>query len=176
MEMSGAQLGREEAFFELRFSPDVALASAVRRFVGEFYVHLLRDDDVVQKLATATHEMLENAIAYSVDGRTELWIVLRRQGNLAAVTLQTSNRASEARLALARRAFEEVLTQPDPAEMYLTLVRRAAKRRDGGSGLGLGRIRAESDLDLDYAIEGDRLTVTAQGLFRPAPGAAMLEA
>ena len=54
----------------------------------------------------------------------------------------------------------------DPEALYNQLVRRAAKRRDGGSGLGLGRIRAEADLALSYAIEGDTVVVTAEGRFQ----------
>jgi hypothetical protein len=63
--------------------------------------------------------------------------------------------------------LDDVVSAPDPAAHYLTLVRRAAKRRDGGSGLGLGRIRAEADLALKYEIEGDTLILTAYGIFEP---------
>ena len=64
-------------------------------------------------------------------------------------------------------ALDEVVNADDVTGMYNRLVRRAAKRTDGGSGLGLGRIRAEADLALSYAIDGDTVSVTAEGTFQP---------
>jgi hypothetical protein len=68
-----------------------------------------------------------------------------------------------------RLALDEVVGAEDPLTMYNRLVRRAAKRTDGGSGLGLGRIRAEADLALSYAIDGDTVAVTAEGHFQGTP-------
>lgn len=65
----------------------------------------------------------------------------------------------------AREALEGVVTASDANAHYLTLVRRAAKRTDGGSGLGLGRIRAEAGLEVSYVIEGDMLTIRVEGNF-----------
>lgn len=156
----------DEVLFELRFQPTVALVSTVRRFVDDFYRELL-DGEMSHKLAMATHEMLENACHYSIDRRSELDIALHRFGTQYAVTIRTRNRATDERLDKVRRALDEVVGAQDPSELYVQLIRRAAKRRDGGSGLGLGRIRAEADLDLSYAIEGDTITVTAEGRFQP---------
>lgn len=157
----------EEALFELKFQPSVALVSTVRRFVSDFYVELLRDSDVSQKLAMATHEMLENAVSYSLDRRSELVISMHRQQGQYRIAIKTKNRATGERLVKVRSALDEVVNAEDPAALYNQLVRRAAKRRDGGSGLGLGRIRAEADLDLSYSIEGDTLVITAEGRFQP---------
>ncbi|HVJ94071.1 MAG TPA: DUF6272 family protein [Labilithrix sp.] len=167
----------DEALFELRFQPTVALVSTVRRFVSDFYRELLLDDDVSHKLSMATHEMLENACHYSIDRRSELVISLHTYGTQYVIAIQTKNRATEERLAKVRRALDEVVNAADPSELYNQLVRRAAKRQDGGSGLGLGRIRAEADLALSYAIEGDTIIVTAEGRFQPrAPSAQAEEA
>jgi hypothetical protein len=165
-----------EAFFELRFSPDVALVASIRRFVGDFYVRLLGNADVAQGLAMATHEMLENAVSYSYDQRSEFRISVRRGVDAAYVALETKNRATPDRMDLVRRALDEVVGATDPAKLYLDQMRRAAKRRDGGSGLGLGRIRAEADLELAYEIDGDLLTLTARGTYPlPASSAAVEE-
>ena len=156
----------DEALFELRFQPTVALVSTVRRFVTDFYREQFHDADVSHKLAMATHEMLENTVHYSIDRRSELVISLHRVSGQYVVTIQTKNRATEERLDKVRHALEEVVGAEDPEALYNQLVRRAAKRRDGGSGLGLGRIRAEADLALSYAIEGDTVVVTAEGRFQ----------
>ncbi len=156
----------DEALFELRFQPTVALVSTVRRFVTDFYREQFHDADVSHKLAMATHEMLENTVHYSIDRRSELVISLHRVSGQYVVTIQTKNRATEERLDKVRHALEEVVSAEDPEALYNQLVRRAPKRRDGGSGLGLGRIRAEADLALSYAIEGDTVVVTAEGRFQ----------
>lgn len=165
----------EESFFELRFSPSFALVSTVRRFVSEFYIEVTGDRDLAHNLAMATHELLENALRYSSDGRSELWIALRRSGAQVHSTIQTKNRANADRIGLVRKALDEVIEASDPNELYNRLVRRAAKRRDGGSGLGLGRIRAEADLSIEYTILDDTLTLTAQGAFRPQPQQGLLQ-
>jgi hypothetical protein len=40
-------------------------------------------------------------------------------------------------------------------------MKRAATRTEG-SGLGLGRIRAEADMAIEYAIDGEELTIDAR--------------
>lgn len=155
------------AVFELRFEPTVALVATVRRFVSEFYAQLFGDSEIADNLGMATHEMLENATAYSNHRQSEMTIAARNIGPEVDVTIQTKNRATPERLELARKVLDEVTSAPDPLAHYIKLMSRAAKRRDGGSGLGLGRIRAEADLSLKYEIEGDTLTLTAQGVFLP---------
>jgi hypothetical protein len=155
----------ESSLFELRFRPTVALVSTVRRFVSDFYAELLRSADVAHKLAMATHEMLENAVHYSIDQQSELCITAQRTERELVVTIRTKNRCTDERLQKVRVALDEVVAADDPVTLYNRLVRRAAKRTDGGSGLGLGRIRAEADLALSYAIDGDTIAVTAEGHF-----------
>lgn len=174
--MSIMNADEEETLFELRFRPTVALASTVRRFVAEFYREILRDADHSNRLAMATHEMLENAVHYSIDQRSELCIEARTTTESLIVTIRTRNRATTERLAKVRVALDEVLNADDASTMYTRLLHRAAKRTDGGSGLGLGRIRAEADLALSYAIEGDTIAVTAEGQFPRAPSAQLTDA
>lgn len=157
----------EQSLFELRFRPTVALVSTVRRFVSEFYRELLSNADSSHKLAMATHEMLENAVHYSIDQRSDLTIVAKKEPTAIVVTIRTRNRATPERIEKVRVALDEVVNADDVTGMYNRLVRRAAKRTDGGSGLGLGRIRAEADLALSYAIDGDTVSVTAEGTFQP---------
>lgn len=163
-----AEQSNEAAFLELRFEPTVALVSTVRRFVSDFYGQLFGDSAIADNLGMATHEMLENVTAYSHDRRSEMTIAARHDGPRVEISIQTKNRATPERLERVRKVLDELVAAPDPDAYYLTLVHRAAKRRDGGSGLGLGRIRAEAEMALDYVIAGDTLTLTAQGAFLPS--------
>jgi hypothetical protein len=55
--MSAAGTRNDEAVFELRFAPTVALASIVRRFVTEFYLELLDDFDVSHRFVPAERRL-----------------------------------------------------------------------------------------------------------------------
>src|SRR5690242_19197626 len=96
--ISGHEQVREAAIFELRFTPTVALVSTVRRFVSDFYSEMFGDNDIADNLGMATHEMLENATAYSHDQRSEVMIALRNAGPRVEITIQTKNRATPERL------------------------------------------------------------------------------
>ena len=100
-------------------------------------------------------------------GDVEMLLVLASNASLAVANARLIKRllVAEERLQKVRVALDEVVSADDPVSLYNRLVRRAAKRTDGGSGLGLGRIRAEADLALSYAIDGDTIAVTAEGHF-----------
>jgi anti-sigma regulatory factor (Ser/Thr protein kinase) len=158
----------EDAYFELAFSPCLSLVSIVRRFVGEFYTEVLGDAEMTSRIAVATHELLENAARYALDGQASVRIGVAARDAVAVVSITTKNRASDSHLATLRRSLDELIAAPDPNAYYLTLMRRTAKRTDG-SGLGLGRIAAESDMRLSYGIEGDCITLRAQAHFDQPP-------
>jgi two-component sensor histidine kinase len=137
----------DDAYFELRFSPNVTLVPTVRRFVTEFYTQVFKDDEGTSRIAVATHELLENAVKYSVDKSTRIRIGVRRTGDgRFVVTIETSNRARAA----------------DSLVHYQSVMRRNAKLTEG-SGLGLARVSAETDMSLHCSVEGDTLFLTARG-------------
>ncbi|AKU99877.1 hypothetical protein AKJ09_06541 [Labilithrix luteola] len=160
-----SEVDDDDAVFELRFTPSVALVATVRRFVSDFYAQMLGDDDLSGRLAMATHEMLENTVHYSSDGKGSLEIFMKRRPQRVDVCIKTRNRAEAEVLARAKEALDGVVGAEDPNAHYLALCRRAAKRSDGGSGLGLGRIRAEADLGVSYSIGGEQLTIRVEGSF-----------
>ncbi len=162
--MRRAHLVTEDTEFDLRFSPDVRLVSTVRTFLTELCAHVLESEEATSKIAVTTHELLENAVHYSADGRAELVVRLKTTPTSTTVAIETQNRATPERIALARHALDEVLAADDPTLFYLALMRRAARRTHVGSGLGLGRIRAESDLAVSYIIEDDHVTIRARGV------------
>ena len=151
----------DDAYFELAFSPCLSLVSIVRRFVGEFYLEVLADPEMVSRLALATHELLENSARYAVDGQTSIRIGVRRDKDSAVVSITTKNRSGDANIAALRAALDELNAASDPQAHYLTLMRRTAKRTDG-SGLGLGRVRAESEMQVTYQIDGNVVLLRAE--------------
>ncbi len=146
--------------FELSFQPNVELISIVRRFVSDFYERMVEDPDAVSRMALATHELLENAVKYSIDGATSLSITFE-PGETSVVSIRLSNRASRENLAGLAELFEEMKNNDDPFAHYQAVMARSAKRKVG-SGLGLVRVRAEGEMTMSHTIEDDRVTILAQ--------------
>ncbi|HEY5922084.1 MAG TPA: DUF6272 family protein [Kofleriaceae bacterium] len=143
-------------FFHLVFRPNIKLVSTVRRFTGEFYRRVLVDQELASRLALATHELLENAVAYANDAETAIRIEI--EGDLLSV--KTWNRAAQDRVNDIRSSIDEVMAAPDPDAYYQSQMTAASKRKEG-SGLGLARIRHEAEMNLSYEIENDKVCVRA---------------
>jgi len=147
--------------FELLFRPSVHLIHVVRCFVADFYAKVVVEPDSVQRLALATHELLENAHKYSSDGDVALFV----ECDIASrnVSVRTMNRASPAQIAMVEQAFRAMSRAPDAASFYLEAMRQTVSRTDASAGLGLARIWAESEMILRLSVEGDRVEIHAHG-------------
>ena len=143
-------------YFHLVFRPNMKLVSTVRRFTGEFYRRVLVDQELASRLALATHELLENAVAYSHDDETAIRIEI--EGDLLSV--RTWNRAKPERIAAIKANIDRVMSAADPDAYYQEAMSVAAKRNDG-SGLGLARVRNEAEMKLSYEIDNDRACIRA---------------
>lgn len=143
-------------YFHLTFRPNIKLVSTVRRFIAEFYRRVLVDQELSSRLALATHELLENAVAYATDGETAIRIEIEGDKLVAC----TWNRTSPERLSALRSTIDEMNQAADPDRFYQEMLIRASKRTDG-SGLGLARIRAEAEMNLTYEIDKDRVCLLA---------------
>lgn len=151
--------------FELVFRPSVTLISVVRRFVQNFYEDLL-DGEVSSQLALATHELLENAVKYSVDGEAHLSIAVVDHDGRREVSIGTKNRASAAHIDTLQSLFAELNAAPDPFAFYQKLMMRTA-RDPNRSGLGIARIAAEADMALTHQLHGDELHVFGRCTIAP---------
>jgi len=149
-----------QVFFELMFSPSYELVSVVRRFAGVLCEQALVDGDLASRVALATHELLENAVRYSVDGRTTIRVDVDLKAARPSVTVRTRNRATRDQAAVLATKIDEIVAAPDPLRLFQSLMRRTAKSTQRG-GLGLGRIAAEADMHLSCALAGDIVEVTA---------------
>lgn len=163
--MTKAVLPSAPESLSLAFTTSMDLVSPVRRFVAEFYGRALPQGDLASRLAMAVHELLENAVRHAADGRAEVRVSVERCEGGVRATVATLNVTRDEDLPRATAALDQVIEATDPAALYLELLRRAAKRADGTSGVGLGRIRAEGELSLSYEISGNAVSVVASGVF-----------
>jgi hypothetical protein len=151
---------RDLGFCELSFEKKPELVSVVRRFVSDFYDRTLADPDATSRVALATHELLENAVKYSRDGRARVRIELTGHGERVRVRIRTRNRAHPEDAAHIKRAIDEMRSM-DANVYYLNLMRKNASRADG-SGLGLARIHAEAEMAMSVACRNGTITVSAE--------------
>lgn len=143
-------------YFHLSFRPNIKLVSTVRRFTDEFYRRLLGDTELSARLALATHEMLENAVAYATDGETAIRIELHDK----KLVVKTWNRTTPDRLDAVRKMIDDINCTADADEFYQSQLVKTAKRTDG-SGLGLARVRAEALMSLGYEFDRDQICILA---------------
>jgi hypothetical protein len=146
--------------FDLLFRPSIELITLVRRFVADFYIQVVPDQDTASRLALTTHELLENAVKYSTDGEAALYVELDPESGTVAV--RTRNRATEAQIARVRRTFAEIAEAADANVLYTALLHRSALAT-GSGGLGLARIWAESDMVLKLVVSEDTVEIQARG-------------
>jgi hypothetical protein len=152
---------RDLGFCELSFERRPELVSIVRRFVTDFYDRTLADPDATSRVALATHELLENAVKYSRDGRAKVRIDVSGVGEKVRVRIRTRNRGSPADAQHIQRSIDE-MTSMDPNVYYLSLMRKNASRTDG-SGLGLARIYAEAEMAMSVTCNKNGIiTVSAE--------------
>lgn len=143
-------------YFHLSFRPNITLVSTVRRFTDEFYRRVLVEHELSARIALATHEMLENAVAYATDGETAIRIEIH-EGRLV---VKTWNRTRPERIEAVKTMIDEINASHDADDYYQAQLVKTAKRTDG-SGLGLARIRAEALMTLGYEVTNDQVCVFA---------------
>jgi hypothetical protein len=144
---------------ELAFAPTMPLVTVVRTFINDFYARVLRDG-ASDMVAMATHELLENALKYSVEDGATLMIDVEPGAAADRVTIRIRNRSAPAYIGPLKDVIERMQSHPDPVVLYLTLMRETARRKEG-SGLGLARLRAEAGMSLALELEGNDVCVIA---------------
>ena len=146
--------------FNLEVSMSVHHMTAVRRFVAELTNTIVHDADLAARMALAAHELLENAVKYSVDAQR---LVTLRLSALAqrSVRITVMNASNEERTAPLRELFRELNQAPDRSANYQQMIQRSLER-ESGSGLGLARISAEGEMELFCELTDGMLAITAE--------------
>lgn len=148
----------------ISFNPDVNLIDLVREFVTNLYNHVIGSGETSDKVAIATHELLENSVRYSLDGETIMRIEFTPETtNRTRLLVRVQNRANDSHTARVRALLDEMAGACDAGSFFQALIERTADSEE--SGLGLARIWAEADMRLTYQRAGDLLTITAQTEF-----------
>jgi hypothetical protein len=147
---------------EVDFTPSSNQISAVRNFINEFWKPVCADADVRARLGLSAHEMLDNAVRYSLDGRVLLRIQALGKGSSYTVVVQTSAPATEADAAKLARALETP-SSPSLASPDARYAREMERVDTTNSGFALraARIAAEGQMDMRCAYDGKTLEVTA---------------
>jgi two-component sensor histidine kinase len=150
-----------QPYVELTFRPTLPLVAEVRKFVSALYDAILSDPDVTSRIGLTTHELLENAMKYSSDGRAKIHIEIRRLGPEDVICLRISNKANPDRLLDLQNQFDRMGASSDSFAYFTGLMVETAKRKPG-SGLGLARIWAEAEMKMTCEIEGPVATIVAE--------------
>lgn len=142
---------------EMSFRPTIQLITIVRHTVSSLYERILGDAEASQRIALATHELLENTLRHSTDGNAVLNI--RVDHAARRVVIETRNRATEEKIAgLVAQAAE--MNSRDANDYFVDIMGRCAARDEDG-GLGLARIRAEAEMNIAVETDGDCVTIIA---------------
>ncbi len=147
-------------YLEICFRPTVETVNEARRMVAALYQPLLGDPDFASRIALTAHELLENALKYSIDGTTVIRVELSRREGAHKVKVETRNGLSTERRAGLDEVFSEMREAPNADAYYQYAMRRTRSMRHG-SGLGLARIWAEGEMAISHSYDGDQVRITA---------------
>lgn len=146
--------------------PTARIVSAVSKLVSEFCRALIEDADVASRFHMAAQELAENLAKYSSGPNVSLTAELLGTDTSAVLRLLARNRSTPEQLREVELRLQELTAAEDPVELYDRLIRETAPL-DEGSGLGLARIRAEGGLNVEYAIDGDQVTIAVHAAITP---------
>ena len=130
----------------------------IRRFVEKLHRRIVHNDDEIQRLSMATHELLENAVKFSADGSASLRIEVVGASDLV---ITTRNRARTHDLEDLLTIAAEIKAAADPMVFYVGLMKRAPNAR---GGLGLGRVIAEGEMQIGFELDGDVVEICARSV------------
>ncbi|HEY9899674.1 MAG TPA: hypothetical protein V6D00_10880 [Pantanalinema sp.] len=132
------------------------MISSTRIFMASFCGHSFGDEDLSDKIAMSAHELLENAVKYSVSPDAPVNCTMRVQEDRVIVSVQ--NEADSAHSRVLQEEFAIVL-KGDPMEMYIAKMQDSLMSEK--NQLGLARIRAEGDAELRLITNGNSVIIEA---------------
>jgi len=142
------------------YRPRMRLITSTRMLVADLCDELL-GDAATSRVAMAAHELMENVAKYSSGGEGSVEVALSQRNGQNYVQVSTKNRASAHQREQLQHLIGELRRAADPIAYYDAVIAKSVLSK--GSGLGLARIRAEGNMEVDLSIEGDQVTISAQG-------------
>jgi hypothetical protein len=149
----------DDIFFRMEVSVVIPHLTAIRRFVNEVVASVVRDEGLASRLALTTHELLENAVKYTVNPKRPVTLQLCAMEN-RQMRVTVLNASSQPLYVSLKERIHQISEAPDPMAYYQRLILESMELA-AGSGLGLGRLRAEAQMELGCELVGDMLAVTA---------------
>jgi hypothetical protein len=162
--MTPEHIRSEPVVLFLRLDASWVFVDDIRRFVESFCAAACPGTDREEQLALATHELVQNAIAYASAPGIDLRLAMDREAGRVRVSVSNAVRPEQA--AVLRERLARIVAHRDPLAGYLAAMR---ENPDGRGGLGLPRIRCEAALELAMSHEGERVTVHAEGPLAAPP-------
>ncbi len=141
-------------WFSLDFCPNADLVVVVRHFVDDFCNQIL-EVDYRGLLAVAIHELLENGVKHSADGRVSVRVEVEKTDAAVAVKIWTRNAASSADREAVSALFTLRREAEDADAFYQEMM-----LKPGPGGLGLARIMAETGMDLKLELDSEGIAIT----------------
>lgn len=143
---------QEDEYIELKFGPHWNYIAAARGFLQNFLAISKSNQEFADKMAMAASELLENAVKYSKDSETHMFVAVNKKTGKVKVTV--SNQSDEEQCDELKQIYKKIM-QKTPLEAYVDQMKEAAVREDGKSQLGLVRIRYEVGADITVNINED---------------------
>ena len=147
----------QNAFLKVEFSPAWQFIDDVRRFVTSFCANARLDEGQADAVAMSAHELLQNAVRHSVDGKAT--VTLEVDSLQKVIVLSVENIATPESVLILTSMKKRIQETPDAKTLYMSLMRETVGK--SGSGLGLGRILFEGGMSLAIDIQKDRVLVRA---------------
>lgn len=143
--------------FDVAFSSQWwSFISSTRIFVSSFCGHSLGDAELSDKVAMTTHELLENAVKYSVS--QGLPVLCHVGVDDHRMWVRVKNEADPGHVENLVKTYNEVM-EGDPLDVYIERMQRSVS--SDKSELGLARIRYEGDAGLCLTVDGSMVTMEA---------------
>jgi signal transduction histidine kinase len=145
----------------LRFPKEWDQLDVVRESCGFFARAAYRDILVGQRVELVVHELVENAIKYSMPEEDRVDVDV--QGTAHEFEVSVWNRSSHEHIGILLGILAE-LERSDPAEAYASAMRRCAGAEPTASGgLGLARIAYEAKVRLAADYQHGAMRLVARG-------------
>jgi hypothetical protein len=152
---------KDGAYLDVSFQSATECTSSIRALASNYYGSQIDDDpELVERIAMAAHELVENASHYAADQHARVRIEVKRTNGTIHVSIRTWNLTDANHVRDVENLMTEMKASGDPFKFFLTAMRRTAQRKDG-SGLGLARIRSEADMNVSYTFKKNMICVEA---------------